>query len=651
MTTNRPLPETVFLDPGTEIDNRVLELYHATQYNQRTEGWYAARKNCITTSSAAALLPRNLTACEEYRNLFELQETFKLNPEKSCAYKETAETFMKIKAGILVSEFSGNVFTEWGVKYEPVVTTIYSQLQQVDMLDFGLLIHPKYPFLGASPDGISTKGVMLEIKCPPVRKVSPIPSLYYYIQMLLQLECTGLSECDFFDAHFVQYVHLQDWIDAAVEWEHANADASHHIFGLFVNTGSESEPEYRYLPDAALRLRVQSLSMKGDKLMEALEEFAAKVTVLLGKGAVDALSGNANSSVSNTTTNSSNANSSVSDTATNSSNGKGKGNWQTILTDHYGSAFNVELVKEKRDQKRLGQSVLNNIVKTFQTDNKISSNHIPKDHQDYFVKYFREACLSGGVKRPNGNITRVLGGSKASAFANVLITQVFEPSASPPEPPLTVNPVNQPFDEEVFAEIAKSNVHVLHKLLTTCKSTRNWCHNRYIVAKILRANPSLWEEALLCGYTSIAQLLVDSGCHSPWTKKDLLVAIRHGRQGLATFLKAHLTKHSETKLIPTLQEFMQLVHLQKCYSFLVQGCNELVVQKPSPLVLAFRIGLTPNLASVIEETSESVFHQLRAYFAHANRQQIVRLDLAIASYLGSLRLFSERVENDAEDQK
>ncbi|KAI8822289.1 hypothetical protein BJ741DRAFT_715420 [Chytriomyces cf. hyalinus JEL632] len=66
----------------------------------------------------------------------------------------------------------------------------------------------------------------------------------YYIQMLLQLECTGLSECDFFDAHFVRYVQLQDWTDAAVEWEHA----SHHIFGLFVNTGSESEPEYQYPP-------------------------------------------------------------------------------------------------------------------------------------------------------------------------------------------------------------------------------------------------------------------------------------------------------------------------------------------------------------------------------------------------------------------
>ncbi|KAJ3222544.1 hypothetical protein HDU81_009812, partial [Chytriomyces hyalinus] len=65
------------------------------------------------------------------------------------------------------------------------------------------------------------------------------------------------------------------------------------------------------------------------------------------------------------------------------------------------------------------------------------------------------------------------------------------------------------------------------------------------------------------------------------------------------------------------------------------------------------MGLTPNLASIIEQTSKSVFHQLRAYLAHAaaNRRQIVRLDLAIASYLGSLRLFSERIENDVDDQR
>ena len=31
--------------------------------------------------------------------------------------------------------------------------------------------HPSIPFLGASSEGITPEGMMLEIKCPPVRKI------------------------------------------------------------------------------------------------------------------------------------------------------------------------------------------------------------------------------------------------------------------------------------------------------------------------------------------------------------------------------------------------------------------------------------------------------------------------------------------------
>ena len=102
------------------------------------------------------------------------------------------------------------------------------------MLEFGLIVHPEYSFLAASPDGIAIDGTMLEIKCPPIRQVDCKPPLHYFHQMLMQLECTGLEHCDYFDAHFVQYLSKDDWEQDARNWWEANKDSKHHIFGTIV---------------------------------------------------------------------------------------------------------------------------------------------------------------------------------------------------------------------------------------------------------------------------------------------------------------------------------------------------------------------------------------------------------------------------------
>ena len=120
-------------------------------------------------------------------------------------------------------------------------------MYQVDMLEFGLLIHPdaktggRGHFLGASPDGISTQGIMLEIKCPPCRKAAPYASLYYWIQIIMQLECTGLEYCDFFDCNFITYDDIDDWSSEAVVWEkeykntHENVAPHYHLFGMIIS--------------------------------------------------------------------------------------------------------------------------------------------------------------------------------------------------------------------------------------------------------------------------------------------------------------------------------------------------------------------------------------------------------------------------------
>ena len=71
--------------------------------------------------------------------------------------------------------------------------------------------HPKYPYIGASPDGInvdSTSGLygrMLEIKNPTTREITGIPKEEYWVQMQLQMEVCGLNHCDFLETKFSVY--------------------------------------------------------------------------------------------------------------------------------------------------------------------------------------------------------------------------------------------------------------------------------------------------------------------------------------------------------------------------------------------------------------------------------------------------------------
>ena len=77
--------------------------------------------------------------------------------------------------------------------------------------DFGCIPHPKYPFIGASPDGINIDpknnryGRMLEIKNIVNREITGIPKEEYWIQTQIQMETCGLDECDFVETRFKEY--------------------------------------------------------------------------------------------------------------------------------------------------------------------------------------------------------------------------------------------------------------------------------------------------------------------------------------------------------------------------------------------------------------------------------------------------------------
>lgn len=114
----------------------------------------------------------------------------------------------------------------WGTQFESIAKGLYEQFEGVKIVDTSCVKHPKVSFLGASPDGIVLTpnpmdprwGKLVEFKCPISRQFkddSPIPE-YYWHQMQMQMECTGIDECDYLEFRFEQMPHAK-WTESTAE--------------------------------------------------------------------------------------------------------------------------------------------------------------------------------------------------------------------------------------------------------------------------------------------------------------------------------------------------------------------------------------------------------------------------------------------------
>lgn len=179
------------------MDPRVQELLDRPQYEQRTPEWYRAREDKITASNVASLLNKTETICGEYAKLFGLDDY--IYDGKCCNPYSSKKQFMMNK---VKSSYKGNAITSHGVQFEPPACHLYELLHGEDVIEFGLLPHSSIEFLAASPDGITASGRMIEIKCPPRRKITGVPPYYYWCQMQIQLEVCNLEFCDFAEFDF-----------------------------------------------------------------------------------------------------------------------------------------------------------------------------------------------------------------------------------------------------------------------------------------------------------------------------------------------------------------------------------------------------------------------------------------------------------------
>lgn len=190
--------DSVFID-------KLRELSAIPQPVQRSPEWFLMRKGMITASElASCIVYTEYLRDQAERGVFYVPDKVKLG-SVGCNPYETNKKYIERKAGVDSPPFTGNVFTEWGKCYEPVATSVYSFIKDTIVHEYGLIPHREYPFLGASPDGISTDGVMLEVKCPYTNRKIGIPVIYYWAQMQLQMEVAGIQLCDFFDCRIREF--------------------------------------------------------------------------------------------------------------------------------------------------------------------------------------------------------------------------------------------------------------------------------------------------------------------------------------------------------------------------------------------------------------------------------------------------------------
>jgi putative phage-type endonuclease len=169
---------------------RVLRMYGAN--DQRTEAWHAKRSEMITASEVYGVF-----GSESARREVMMR---KLEP------KPPGE---------------GNAVPAllWGTRFEPVAKKIYEERTQCTITDVSCVQHPRYTFLGASPDGLIVPnsddpkryGRLVEFKCPISRAMkAEIPPGYIH-QMQMQMECTGIDECEYVEFRFKQ-VNYSEWV-------------------------------------------------------------------------------------------------------------------------------------------------------------------------------------------------------------------------------------------------------------------------------------------------------------------------------------------------------------------------------------------------------------------------------------------------------
>lgn len=163
---------------------------------QRTDDWYAKRSEMITAS--------------EVYKIFSTPEGRREILERKIAPASSSSGSSYIPALV------------WGTRFEEVAKQLFEETTDCSVTDIGCVTHPECSYLGASPDGLigsedpERHGRLVEFKCPISREEKDEIPIAYWHQMQMQMECTGIDECEYVEFRFKQ-VNYTEWKRSSAE--------------------------------------------------------------------------------------------------------------------------------------------------------------------------------------------------------------------------------------------------------------------------------------------------------------------------------------------------------------------------------------------------------------------------------------------------
>ena len=186
---------------------------------QRSPEWYNMRQERLTASDTAQALGKG-----KFGNKKQLVE--------KKAYEDQNQS-SKFGAGVPALRH--------GIIYEDVALRCYQQrLGDIKIHEFGLIPHPELACYGASPDGISDLGIMIEIKCPLSRIMDGSVPEQYFLQMTGQMAVCKLDECDYIECDIKEYKTFEEYLSNVSE----NQKVDHGIVIETTNNNYIYSPPY-----------------------------------------------------------------------------------------------------------------------------------------------------------------------------------------------------------------------------------------------------------------------------------------------------------------------------------------------------------------------------------------------------------------------
>ncbi len=172
------------------------------QVEQRTENWHKEKWDLLTASEIG-----DIWAGERTRARLVMAKVPNDNPP--------------FTQRLAVLRSIGHAM-DWGVRYEPVVKEYLQKELGIVITDLGRIRHKTISRLAASPDGLITEGPaelvgrLVEIKCPPTRKITEEVPFDYWAQMQIQMEVCDRPACEYVEVKFEELEannpECQGWI-------------------------------------------------------------------------------------------------------------------------------------------------------------------------------------------------------------------------------------------------------------------------------------------------------------------------------------------------------------------------------------------------------------------------------------------------------